>query len=115
AKARTAGFRAVFPSGDEGGALLEALRGEVERLRSRGSEPEEAAPGSDPSLNRLRELGRDMVRIAERLRPRVAEYGEDGPELFGYIESSSAAIRGKLGGLSDYSLHDKELRHDFRN
>jgi hypothetical protein len=71
--------------------------------------------GRDPCLNRLRELSREILQTAASLRPRLAEFGEDGPELFGYIENSGVAIRKKLNGIADFSLHDKEIRHDFRN
>jgi hypothetical protein len=63
----------------------------------------------------LREVTRDIVNTTVQLKPRVGEYGDDGPELFGYIETSSIAIRKKLNAVEDFSLHDKELRHDFRN
>lgn len=114
-KARAAGFIAVYPTHDSSRQIIEALRREIERL----SAPAEAeivdVVGRDPSLNRLRELARDIVQTAAGLRHRVGEYGEDGPELFSYIENSGMAIRKKLNGVVDFSLHDKELRHDFRN
>lgn len=114
-KARTAGFLSVFPTHDSSRQVIEALRREIERVNA----PVEAevidVVGRDPSLNRLRELAREMVQTAAALRARIGEYGEDGPELFGYIENSSIAIRKKLNGIADFSLHDKELRHDFRN
>ncbi len=114
-KAKAAGFANVFPTHDSSRQVIEALRREIDRAKA----PEETeAPdvvGRDPSLNRLRELAREIVRTAASLRPRLDEYGEDGPELFGYIENSGVAIRKKLNGVEDFSLHDKELRHDFRN
>jgi len=114
-KARAAGFLSVYPTHDSSRQVLEALRREIER-RSAPSEAETIdVVGRDPSLNRLRELARDIVQTAANLRHRVGEYGEDGPELFGYIENSGIAIRKKLNGVADFSLHDKELRHDFRN
>ncbi len=114
-KARAAGFRSVYPTHDGNRQLVEALKREVERARLPAEVEVEDVMGDDPSLNRLREIARDIVRTAVALRPRIGEYGEDGPELFGYIESSGAAIRKKLNGVPDFSLHDKELRHDFRN
>jgi CheY-like chemotaxis protein len=114
-KARAAGFLSVYPTHDSSRQILEALRHEIERLTA----PTEAEiidlVSRDPSLNRLRELARDIVQTTANLRSRVGEYGEDGPELFGYIENSGIAIRKKLNGVADFSLHDKELRHDFRN
>jgi CheY-like chemotaxis protein len=114
-KARAAGFRSVFPTHDSSRQVVEALRREIDRVQA----PQEAEiadiVGRDPSLNRLREIAREIVMTAASLRSRVSEYGEDGPELFGYIENSGVAIRKKLNGIEDFSLHDKELRHDFRN
>lgn len=112
-KARAAGFLGVFPTHDSSRAVINALRREIERINA----PAEVADviGRDPSLNRLRELSREILQTAASLRPRLAEFGEDGPELFGYIENSGVAIRKKLNGIADFSLHDKEIRHDFRN
>jgi CheY-like chemotaxis protein len=114
-KARTAGFLSVFPTHESSRPVIEALRREIERINAPAEAEIVDVIGRDPSLNRLRELARDIVQTAVSLRPRVVEYGEDGPELFGYIESSGIAIRKKLNGIADFSLHDKELRHDFRN
>jgi CheY-like chemotaxis protein len=112
-KARAAGFLSVFPTHDSSRAVVNALRREIERVNA----PAEVADviGRDPCLNRLRELSREILQTAASLRPRLAEFGEDGPELFGYIENYGVAIRKKLNGIADFSLHDKEIRHDFRN
>lgn len=116
-KARAAGFLAVFPAHDGSRQVLECLRREVDRHRSPVEVDDEGANAvsRDPSLNRLRELARSIIETALSLRPRIDEYGEDGPELFGYIENSGQEIRRKLNGVADFSLHDRELRHDFRN
>lgn len=114
-KARTAGFLSVFPTHESSRPVIDALRREIERVNAPAEAEVADVIGRDPSLNRLRELARDIVQTAASLRPRVVEYGEDGPELFGYIENSGIAIRKKLNGILDFSLHDKELRHDFRN
>jgi len=114
-KAKAAGFLAVFPTHDSSRQVIEALRREVDRHQAPLEEEIKDIVSRDPSLNRLREVVRDIVQTALSLRPRVAEYGEDGPELFGYIENSGHEIRKKLNGVADFSLHDKELRHDFRN
>lgn len=115
-KAKVAGFQAVYPTHDGSRAIVDALKGKMES-ESPSSDEEEIADvvSRDPSLNRLRELARDIVQTTVGLRPRVSEYGEDGPELFGYIEDSGVAIRKKLNTIVDFSLHDKVLRHDFRN
>jgi CheY-like chemotaxis protein len=114
-KARAAGFLSVYPTHDSSRQVIEALRHEIERIHDPADGGITDLVGHDPSLNRLRDLAREMVQTAANLRLRVGEYGEDGPELFGYIENSGMAIRKKLNGVVDFSLHDKELRHDFRN
>lgn len=114
-KARAAGFVAVYPTFDSSRQVVEALRREVEKAEAPKEAEIEDIVGADPSLNRLREITREIVQTTAVLRGRIAEYGEDGPELFGYIESSGVAIRRKLNGVADFSLHEKELRHDFRN
>ncbi len=107
-KARTAGFLSVFPTHESSRPVIDALRREIERVNAPAEAEVADVIGRDPSLNRLRELARDIVQTAASLRPRVVEYGEDGPELFGYIENSGIAIRKKLNGILDFSLHDKE-------
>lgn len=114
-KARTAGFLSVFPTHDSSRPVIEALRREIERVHAPSAAEIVDVIGRDPSLNRLREIARDIVQTSAALRHRIGEYGEDGPELFGYIETSGIAIRRKLNAVADFSLHDKELRHDFRN
>lgn len=114
-KAKAAGFLSVFPTHNSSRQVIEALRREVSRTSVPDEEEERDIVSRDPSLNRLREIARDIVQTAASLRHRVGEYGEDGPELFGYIQNSGHEIRKKLNGVADFSLHDKELRHDFRN
>lgn len=114
-KARSAGFLAIFPSQEGQAQVVETLHREVARAQQSPVDDLPDVEGRDPSLNRLREIARDIVQTTASLRSHVSEYGEDGPELFGYIESSGAAIRAKLNEVADFSLHDKELRHDFRN
>lgn len=114
-KAKAAGFAMVFPTHEGTKTVIEALNS-----RSATTAPEAAAEvadvvSRDPSLNKLREIVRDIVTTTQRLKAFLGEYGEDGPELFGYIESSGIEIRKKLNTVEDFSLHDKELRHDFRN
>ena len=115
-KAKAAGFGSIFPTHQSAQTVVDELQGLMER-----NPPEPEFDDSadivtrDPSLNKLREITRDIVTTTFRLKELVPEYGEDGPELFGYIESAGAAIRKKLNDVEDFSLHDKELRHDFRN
>lgn len=114
-KARAAGFYSVFPTHGSSRQVAQALRREIERVQTPEQTEVSDIVGRDPSLNRLREIAREILRTSAALRPRVGEYGEDGPELFSYIENSGVAIRKKLNGVEDFSLHDKDLRHDFRN
>lgn len=114
-KAKAAGFLAVFPTHDSSRQVLEALRREAARHQAPAEVEVADIVSRDPSLNRLREIARNIIQTALSLRPRIGEYGEDGPELFSYIENSGHEIRKKLNGVADFSLHDKELRHDFRN
>lgn len=114
-KARTAGFSGVFATHEGTAPVIEALQSRVSASDDETESDEELIVSRDPSLNRLREITRDIVTTTVQLKARIAEYGDDGPELFGYIETSGVAIRKKLSGVEDFSLHDKELRHDFRN
>jgi CheY-like chemotaxis protein len=114
-KARAAGFLTVFATHEGTKPVVDALEGRVSQQNDDTVSDEELVVSRDPSLNRLREITRDIVNTAMNLKPRIGEYGDDGPELFGYIETSSVAIRKKLNAVEDFSLHDKDLRHDFRN
>ncbi len=115
-KAKAAGFTSIFPTHESAQTVVDELQRHLER-----NQPEPEIDDSadivtrDPSLNKLREITRDIVMTTHRLKPLVPEYGEDGPELFGYIEAAGVAIRKKLSDVVDFSLHDRELRHDFRN
>lgn len=114
-KAKAAGFSMVFPTHEGTKTVIEALNS---RSAAAGAPDENEITdvvSRDPALNRLREVVRDIVNTTQRLKAFLPEYGEDGPELFGYIESAGTEIRKKLNTVEDFSLHDKELRHDFRN
>lgn len=115
-KAKAAGFSSFFPTHQSAQSVVSELRAHIERNQPEPDLDDSADPVTrDPSLNKLREITRDIVMTTHRLKPLVPEYGEDGPELFGYIETAGIAIRKKLNDVADFSLHDKELRHDFRN
>lgn len=115
-KAKAAGFANVFPTHESVRPVVDELTRLVEQSQPIPEVNEDDDVVSrDPSLNKLREITRDIVGTTQRLKANLAEYGEDGPELFGYIETAGAAIRKKLNEVADFSLHDKELRHDFRN
>jgi CheY-like chemotaxis protein len=114
-KAKAAGFLAVFPTYDSSRAILESIKREIQKNQEPEEISDEVVFSRDPSLNRLREIALDIVQVSASLKSRIGEYGEDGPELFSYIVNSGHEIRKKLNGTADFSLHDKELRHDFRN
>lgn len=114
-KAKAAGYEEIFPTHEGSKPIIEVLEGKLNQKEIEDGAAIEDKVSRDPSLNRLREITRDIVNTTVQLKPRVSEYGDDGPELFGYIETSSIAIRKKLNAVEDFSLHDKELRHDFRN
>ena len=114
-KAGAAGFSAVYPTYVGTQSVLAALEECMEKENGLEEEPQVEVISRDPSLNRLRELTRDVIATTVRLKVHMAEYGADGPELFGYIESAGIAICDKLSMVEDFSLHDKVLRHDFRN
>ena len=114
-KARAAGLHSVFPTHENTKTVIDALEEMMEQEAAPEEDEEDDVVGRDPSLNRLREITRDIVSTTKRIKPRMEEFGEDGPELFGYIEAAGSSIRKKLNEVEDFSLHDKELRHDFRN
>jgi|GEM_PF-477175 len=78
----------------------------------RGQAP---APANESSITRLTKLIHDIQTTTENLKARIPEFGEEGPELFGYIVGSGEDIRAKLSGIGETSLYDHDLRHDFRN
>ena len=85
-------------------------------IESHNAAPESPATGnSDNPVVQLKTLTDEVIQIAEQLKPQIPAFGPDGPELFGYIENSSSDIIQKLGGIAESELHDKEIRHDFRN
>ncbi|MCB1228887.1 MAG: response regulator [Verrucomicrobiae bacterium] len=75
----------------------------------------------DPVGVLLRQTSEIRTLTAD-LKPAVATYGEEAPELFGYIENSGNQIQNELDKLAEHgmersavALQDKDLRHDFRN
>lgn len=114
-KANSAGFCSVFLTHEGTQSVLSALEGRVEEANGLEEESEVIKVGRDPSLNRLRELAHEIINMTVSLKTYLEEYGEDGPELFGYIESAGNAIRKRLNPVEEFCLHDQELRHDFRN
>lgn len=114
-KARAAGFVSVFPTHESARPVIDLIKNKLSGSEESPEDADDDIVSRDPSLNRLRELTRNIIKTTRELKPRVVEYGEDGPELFGYIENAGVEIRKKLNTIADFSLHDKELRHDFRN
>ncbi|MAS95311.1 MAG: hypothetical protein CMO55_19095 [Verrucomicrobiales bacterium] len=114
-KAKTAGFVSVFPTHESARPVIDLIQTRLTGGEDEVDDGDDDIVSRDPSLNRLRELTREIIKTTRDLKPRVSEYGEDGPELFGYIENAGVEIRKKLNTVPDFALHDKELRHDFRN
>ncbi|MDC0275853.1 response regulator [Verrucomicrobiales bacterium] len=117
--ARSVGVMKLFPKATVSRVLPMELQGllnqpiHLQEVRSPAGAIESIA--GDTALDRLQTLTSEVIQLADGLKLLVPTFGDDGPELFGYIDNSSVAIREKLGGLSDEGLRDKEIRHDFRN
>lgn len=106
--------------------LLSAVRSALQApLAPTNITPMPAAPaavtGRDP-VSRLIAQTREIRDLTARLKPHVATFGEEAPELFAYIENSGSQIEEELTRLaadgperSAVALQDKDLRHDFRN
>ncbi len=118
-QAQSYGFSAVYPKNDDPATVVNAVRKMTESNQNHETSgvtsPEVPSTGRDESLNRLVALTAEVVHVTKDLKHHLNEFGNDGPELFSYIENSGEAIRAKLAALPPDSLHDKELRHDFRN
>ncbi len=134
-EAKQAGVMAVFPKQEGPESLVETLK----TIMSQNDDPRQPSPSlsfeatiaptenielsdrgqfgnrESSSLDQLKEIVEEIQNTTQILKPRIEEFGEDGPELFGYIEGSGEEIRTKLGGIGETSLYDHELRHDFRN
>ena len=142
--AKNAGLLAVFPKEDGPESLAAALghlSDHSEGLEQMDSGTEPVPPAlSDPepdaaidfsdrvqfggspefsenetSLSRLKLIVKEIQSTTTGLENKVEEFGEDGPELFGYIMGSGGEIANKLREIGETSLYDQELRHDFRN
>ncbi|MCB1090499.1 MAG: hypothetical protein KDL87_03140, partial [Verrucomicrobiae bacterium] len=80
-----------------------------------------AGPIHDPVSDLLAQA-REIRQLTAQLKPNVASFGEEAPELFTYIENSGEQIQQELTRIategperSAVALQDKDLRHDFRN
>ncbi|NNE94005.1 MAG: response regulator transcription factor [Verrucomicrobiales bacterium] len=114
--ARSAGVTKLFAKANAAQVLPAELAALVNAGRASAAETSSTSTG-DPNkpIAQLRKLTSEVVDLAEKLKPQIPAMGPEGPELFGYIEDSSEAIQQKLSSMSDECLHDKEIRHDFRN
>ena len=83
--------------------------------------PAASAGAHDPVSVLLAQIV-EIRELTVALKPGVATYGDEAPELFTYIENSGDQIHDELTKLaatgpdrSSIALQDKDLRHDFRN
>ena len=108
-KAQEYGFAGLIPKNIDSETLISSISSiMIETKQNRQS-------SAYSSLERLIEISSEVDTVANSLKPKINEFGSDGPELFGYIENSSTDISDKLSTISEADLADKELRHDFRN
>jgi len=130
------GFRnlcAVLDPGLESRELARALCGYLEGGTSGGGGGSQQAGGTANLLGRDRGYQGDalplLLRLSERtlqlargLAGSAHEFGVDGPEMFHFVEKSSEQMHRRLvkiassaPGLQENQLHDREVRHEFRN
>lgn len=83
--------------------------------------PAAQASANDP-VNVLLRQSREIRTLTAELKPQVAAFGDEAPELFAYIENSGQQIEEELSRIaaegperSAIALQDKDVRHDFRN
>jgi len=110
--AKQFGFGAVFPKHVDFTSLINAINHMID---PQSAAQTGVAVTSGDSLQALLGLTDEIRSLADELRDRVGEFGNDGAELFGYIDDSSEAIRTKLSRIDASALQDREIRHDFRN
>jgi CheY-like chemotaxis protein len=130
-QAQSVGFARIERKGTSSTDLIAAIRSIIPAPGS------SAEPSAQPVVNlvpkpstsndnspagKLRNLINEILDLTVELKPRVPDFGPEGPELFGYIEGSGADIDRKLASLAsqgeaaiDEALYDKDVRHDFRN
>ncbi len=126
-QALSCGFSALEARPINAASLVETVRGSLDSA-AKNITPMPAPPASAPSAGSSDPVGQLLQQIQEirqltaDLKPNVAAYGEEAPELFGYIENSGNQIDGELSKLAQHgversavALQDKDLRHDFRN
>ncbi len=79
-------------------------------------------PSHGNPLEGLLKLSKRIVELAVELKGSSSEFGQDGPEMFDFVNKSSDQMHQRLTeiALEDPSeqerrLRDREVRHDFRN
>ncbi len=67
-------------------------------------------------------LSERILVLAGKLKIWADQFGEDGPEMFDYVEKSSQQMHRRLCEIAchdlegrERQLRDREVRHDFRN
>ena len=130
AQAATLGISAIEPKPISPPSLVDRVRnslalGEANNITQMPA-PQAAAPASsgggyDPVGLLVAQIS-EIRQLTFELKPGLPVYGEEGPELFSYIENSGNQIQEELDKLaahgseqSSVALQDKDLRHDFRN
>ncbi|MCF6311418.1 MAG: hypothetical protein L3J39_03110 [Verrucomicrobiales bacterium] len=75
----------------------------------------------EDNLKALLALSERILVLAEGLKSSADQFGEDGPEMFDFVEKSSQQMHRRLNEIVDAQesggvhLADREVRHDFRN
>jgi CheY-like chemotaxis protein len=104
-------------------AVRHAIQSSIPATNITQMPSQSAAPanGRDP-VNVLLSQAREIRSLTAELKPHVAAFGEEAPELFTYIENSGKQIEDELTRIaaegpesSAIALQDKDVRHDFRN
>lgn len=73
------------------------------------------------NLKELLALSERILILVENLKSSVDKFGEDGSEMFDFVEKSSQQMHRRLNEIDDAQepggicLSDREVRHDFRN
>lgn len=67
-------------------------------------------------------LSERILILAAKLKVSAGKFGEDGPEMFAYVEKSSRQMHRRLSEIASHDregrerqLRHREVRHDFRN
>lgn len=70
----------------------------------------------------LLDLSERILAVAGELKGSASEFGQDGPEMLGFVEKSADQMHKRLVEIAsdepeqqENRLRDREVRHDFRN